>query len=418
MSKKKNKTDCKTEGCEERAEYGYEHKVFIACKIHRILEPEELRMVNVKNKRCIKCKKTMDPIYGLEGGEKTHCYKCREPEMVNLKEYKKCFCNRVLPSFGFKKGKANATHCKDCKTEGMFNVTEKKCFCGKHQPVFGTVIRKATHCSSCKTPEMFDVINEICFCGKARPSFGLEIKKSTHCKECKTPEMFNVNCKKCFCGRVQPSFALSGNQASHCYDCKTSGMINVNAKRCLTEHCDTYAWNPNYEDYFMRCFMYVFPDKPIARNYKTKETAMVNYIMERFNNQDWVWDKRIENGISLKRPDLYLNLDDMKLTIECQESHHKSDDCTCINRRIMELSLDVKHIPMVSLYFNPDSYKNKEGKKIESCWGVTPKTGIAIIVDKEMWEKRLKVLGDTIEYWLKNKTEKTVEIIELFHDQD
>jgi Holliday junction resolvasome RuvABC endonuclease subunit len=32
------------------------------------------------------------------------------------------------------------------------------------------------------------------------------------------------------------------------------------------------------------------------------------------------------------------------------------------------------------------------------------------------WEKRLETLTEQIDYWLENKTDKMVEIIQLFYD--
>ena len=36
-------------------------------------------------------------------------------------------------------------------------------------------------------------------------------------------------------------------------------------------------------------------------------------------------------------------------------------------------------------------------------------------VKKIEWEQRLHALGETIEYWLTHRTDKTVEIIQLFY---
>jgi hypothetical protein len=38
------------------------------------------------------------------------------------------------------------------------------------------------------------------------------------------------------------------------------------------------------------------------------------------------------------------------------------------------------------------------------------------ITDKEEWTYRLNILKDTIDYWLENYTDKTVEVIQLFYD--
>jgi len=63
-------------------------------------------------------------------------------------------------------------------------------------------------------------------------------------------------------------------------------------------------------------------------------------------------------------------------------------------------------------------YLDKESNKITSCWGINNK-GHCIIKKgkKEEWNNRLKELKEQIQYWLDNKTDKTVEVIQLFYDQ-
>lgn len=57
----------------------------------------------------------------------------------------------------------------------------------------------------------------------------------------------------------------------------------------------------------------------------------------------------------------------------------------------------------------------KEKKKIKSCWGLDKK-GFSIITKEKEWEDRLKTISNQINYWTKNNTDKTVEIIQLFYD--
>jgi hypothetical protein len=107
---------------------------------------------------------------------------------------------------------------------------------------------------------------------------------------------------------------------------------------------------------------------------------------------------------------------DQVIIVEIDENQHIDYDCTCENKRIMELSQDLAHRPIVFIRFNPDEYK-KNGIKITSCWG-TNQNGICVVKKskKVEWEKRLHALGETIEYWLTHRTDKTVEIIQLFYD--
>ena len=84
----------------------------------------------------------------------------------------------------------------------------------------------------------------------------------------------------------------------------------------------------------------------------------------------------------------------------------------------MLLSQDVGHRPIVFIRFNPDDYMSGDSK-ITSCWG-NNKMGICCIkkTKTKEWNTRLEVLYTQIEYWAvpEHKTEKTIEVVELFYD--
>ena len=91
-------------------------------------------------------------------------------------------------------------------------------------------------------------------------------------------------------------------------------------------------------------------------------------------------------------------------------------ECTCENKRIMQISKDLGHRPVVFIRFNPDGYKDHNGLSVPSCWAQN-QYGVMTIKPKKKveWESRIDVLKEQIRYWMKNSTEKTVEIIELFY---
>ena len=134
---------------------------------------------------------------------------------------------------------------------------------------------------------------------------------------------------------------------------------------------------------------------------------------------DWVCDKTVRDGCSKKRPDLLLDLGFQVIIVEIDENQHTDYDCSCENKRIMELSVDVGHRPIVFIRFNPDDYIEKYGKKVRSEWH-TNKTGLFVINPKKqkLWQKRLDILYEQIRYWSENKTEKMIETIHLFYDHD
>jgi len=84
-------------------------------------------------------------------------------------------------------------------------------------------------------------------------------------------------------------------------------MIDIKNKKCKSYLCSTQV-SEKYDGYCLYCYMNLFPDKPVSRNYKTKEYAVVEFVKSTFPNLSWIADKRILDGRSRRRPDLFLDL--------------------------------------------------------------------------------------------------------------
>ena len=207
------------------------------------------------------------------------------------------------------------------------------------------------------------------------------------------------------------------SKAIYCSIHKLDGMIDVKNKTCKTHLCYTRV-KDKYDGYCLYCYVNLFPEKPLSRNYKTKEYTVVEYIKNKYNNFQWISDKTIKDGCSKRRPDLLLDFGYQVIIIEIDENQHIDYDCSCENKRTMELSKDVNHRPIIFIRFNPDDYLI-EDKKIPSCWTLNSKGLCVIKKSKENeWLDRLHTLSQQIDYWINpcNKTNKTVEIIQLFYD--
>ena len=193
-------------------------------------------------------------------------------------------------------------------------------------------------------------------------------------------------------------------------------MISVVSKRCKTEGCGTITQKERNKGYCLHCYMHVFPNEKITRNYKVKENEVLNFIIEKFSSCTVVRDRRIQDGCSARRPDVHIDLGYQVIIVEVDENQHETFDCSCENKRIMQLSQDVGHRKIVFIRFNPDEYI-ENGVKVDSCF-VRTKLGFLVIPKSKQseWENRLNVLHDTIKYWMKYKTNKTVEIVHLFYD--
>jgi very-short-patch-repair endonuclease len=227
-------------------------------------------------------------------------------------------------------------------------------------------------------------------------------------------DVINNTCLEC---NSRPCYNVEGETtAIYCAKHRKENMVNVVSPTCKTNLCSTIVQSNKYDGYCIRCFIHLFPDKPVSRNYKTKEQATVDFIKQYFPDKTIITDKQISGGCSKRRPDILIDFGEQIIIVEIDEYQHKSYD-NCDNRRMMEISQDLGHRPVVFIRFNPDDYIDKNNTKIKSCWTTTRKTGLVKIDNKKIWQERLNVLKNQVKYWINNKTEKTVENIHLFYDE-
>ncbi len=321
-------------------------------------------------------------------------------------------------------GLKNTLFCSEHKQEGMVDIKSKRCeYDGcKTQPTFNFEGQKmAIFCSKHKQVGMIDVKSKTCeYDGcKTRPTYNFEGQKmAIFCAQHKQDGMVDIKHKTCQhegC-KTRPTFNFDGQKdAIFCSEHKQDGMVDVVSKTCKYDWCSTRV-SDKYEGYCLRCFIHTFPDKPVSRNYKTKEYSVVEFVKQTFPELTLVTDKKVQGGCSRKRPDILLDLGYQIIIVEIDENQHIDYDCSCENKRMMELSQDLGHRPIIFIRFNPDDYLIKN-KNITSCWG-QDKKGICVVKKSKTneWNERLKELENQINYWLRNNTNKTIETIHLFYD--
>ena len=383
---KKNHKLCIHDNCKIVSSFNIEGETKpLYCFLHKTND-----MVNVRTKSyCIHvgCKKY--PTFNLEGESKRlYCFQHKSDDMVNIVD-KPCIypgC-KILPIFNVE-GQTKRLYCSLHKLDGMVNIKSKTCIHSncKTLPIFNIEGEtKPLYCSLHKSDDMVNVIDKICI----YPG-------------CKTLATFNIE---------------GETKRLYCSLHKSNDMINIKDKICKTHLCYTQV-KDKYDGYCLYCYINIFPDKPLSRNYKTKEYSVVDFVKNKYPNLNWISDKKISNGFSKRRPDLLLDLIYQIIIIEIDENQHIDYDCSCENKRIMELSQDVGHRPIIFIRFNPDDYTNNN-VNITSCWSQNNK-GICVVKkskEKE-WNERLKSLENQINYWINpdNKTNKTIETIQLFYD--
>ena len=186
--------------------------------------------------------------------------------------------------------------------------------------------------------------------------------------------------------------------------CKNHG----GGKRCL--RCVDHCGRKKYRGYCYTCFISVFPEEKIHKNYKTKELAVVSYIKNEFPDMAFTNDKIIQGGSSLFRPDIFIDLITYVIIVEVDEHAHNGYDESKEQTRIDKILVDVAHRPIIFIRFNPDS--NSIGP---SCW-TYDNEGMAVVKAKRAkeWQDRLEELKTKIGFWKNTIPDKKIVLIKLF----
>ena len=345
--------------------------------------------VHDKNKHL--CKECGGSQLCVHEKRKDYCKDCGGTQICihGISRYtcKEC-SNKAYCSHGVYKG-----HCKECKGSQVCPHNKIKSGCKDCSPHLLCIHNKRpAKCRECGGSAYceHDKIQSRCReCGGG--SFCMHDKRKSYCKECGGSayckhDKYKTKCKEC------------GGKAL----CKSKWCDKLNSKK--------------YKGYCQLCFIHLFPEQKVSRNYKTKEGEVLNRIKEVYPNLTWVIDKMVQDGCSKRRPDLLLDMGTHIIIIEIDENKHTSYDCSCENKRLMELSQDVGHRPIVFIRFNPDAYTDITGNKISSCWKINSSGMMSLVTRKLLeWEERIKTLKTQIQYWIDNSSEKTIEIIELYY---
>jgi hypothetical protein len=450
---------CEFNDCYLKPSFNFDNQKAKFCSTHKV---EGMINIAHKTSNCTYLNCSIRASYNFENIIKPiYCAKHKSENMIivtiKLCEFKDC---NVLPSFNII-GKKNGIYCLTHKLENMVDVKHDKAKCKEDNCNTRSTynyknIKSPAYCVDHKLPDMIDVCNKQCeFNGCTfQPNFNfIEEKIGRFCSIHKLENMVNVTAIKCKfdnCTKHPTYNNINDKIGLYCVEHKLENMIDVKHKRCNYENClirASYNYEnekigiycvqhkkddmidkthikcltplcivratPKYDNYCFRCYIYTFPDKPTARNYKTKEQSTTDYIKIKYPNYTWIIDKKIRDGCSLRRPDLLLDLGYQVIIIEVDENQH--NNYSCENKRLMEISQDINHRSLIFIRFNPDAYTQNNKKKL-SCW-ILDGNGLCVIRNKDKWNERLLKLYNEINYWIDNKTDKTIELVELFYDK-
>jgi hypothetical protein len=334
------------------------------------------------------------PSYCIHNRQKAQCIDCNGTSICEHKRVK--------------------FRCKDCGGNGICKHNKRKTYCKECGG--GSIFCKHDiikyRCKQCKGSEICNHGNRKQFCKECMGSqICIHKRRKDYCKECKGSQICIHNKQKYIC------VECNGSQTCEHKKWKVYCKLCNGKNLCKSSWCETMVNNKKYNGYCVKCCINLFPDIKVSRNYKTKENTVIEFIKTNFLEYTWVTNKTIIGGCSNRKPDIYVDMGSHILIVEIDEHEHKSYDCICENKRIMELSKDFNHRPLVFLRFNPDSYINRSNVKVLTCWSAG-KNGIFKVPQRKYaeWNKRLNILKEQIAYWTHNPTTKTIEVIHLFYD--
>ena len=212
-------------------------------------------------------------------------YRCHNPPPPPTQPTKYEICN---PNPLLHRASVKGKTCQDpfCLTLANYNAEGK---------------RVGLYCNAHKEKGMVNVAMKKCLDPKCLtlPNYNTEGKKGgVFCSKHKKKGMVNVKDKTCqdpFC-LTGPSYNAEGKRVGlYCKAHKEKGMVNVRAPSCKSVWCPTLVI-AKYEGYCLFCFVHVFPNKPVARNYKTKELAVVEFVKKRRSTSMSRVEMRREGG--------------------------------------------------------------------------------------------------------------------------
>jgi len=352
--------------------------------------------------------------------------------------------------------KKNKYNCKECKGSQICEHNIIKNICKVCNPNFYCIHNKdKRYCKECGSSSY---CNHNKIKGQCKECKGSQIcehnKRKSCCKECKGSQICEHNkskyyCKICLgtsiCIHDKPKYSCKeckgkgicehNKEKRYCKECKGSKICEHNKQRktciicnpsCACEECKLiYVSNRTiYYPLCQACFCNKYPDNEKSTLYKIKEKYLRDELRRQFPNNDinMIFDKKVEDGCSLRRPDVLIDCLTHSIVIECDEEQHKLYKCE--ERRTNELYLDLGDIPLIMIRFNPDRYVNENEEKVEGCF--KPLINIEDIhkkkfydINKKEWKRRIDILVEEIKKYLQLDTfpNKMYTEIKLFYDE-
>lgn len=221
-------------------------------------------------------------------------------------------------------------------------------------------------------------------------------KKKVECKECGGIRICEHDKRKDYCKEC--------NGAQICEHDKIKKDCVICSPNYACQNCKLQIRSDNktYRPYCFKCYCVLNPDIEIKRRYKTKENLLAEALKDMNLNINFIQDKKVNGGCSLRRPDFLFDIFTHTVIVECDENDHKDYSTSCEIAKLNETFTDLADRPMILIRFNPDNYEGK------SCFDKECK------LIKSEWNKRIKVLKKELKKAIKEIPEELITIIKLF----
>ena len=365
---------CEHPGCQKQPNYNYFSETKpIFCSSHKLEN-----MIDIKNKRCEHdgCQKRPNYNYANESTSR-FCSSHKLENMIDIisKRCEQDGCQK-RPNYNYA-NESTARFCSSHKLENMVDIKNKRC----HHPGCQTIpnynyARETTaiFCSSHKLENMIDIISKKCQhsgCQKI-PNYNYARETTAiFCSSHKLENMVDIKNKRCHhpgCQTIPNYNYARETTAIFCSSHKLENMVDIKNKRCKSSDIcmGTFA-NVKYKGYCARCYQHLFPNDPLSFQIrsKTKEIAVrdyINSIFEGFQHDIPLWTGNCD-CTHRRRIDHRKLIGNTLLCIETDENQHRSYDKTDEEIRYDDVMM-LHGGKFVYIRFNPDKYKDKNGKSM------------------------------------------------------
>jgi hypothetical protein len=270
--------------------------------------------------------------------------------MIDIK-HKKCIeidCNK-RPNYNLS-NETRGLYCSKHKLDNMINVTSKRCIyinCSK-QPIYNIPSESTgLYCLEHKLINMINIKNNKCQYNKCKDIalYGLVNKKPQFCINHKKENMINI---------------ILYNKCS-IFECKEEyNIIFDNIKYCLT-HCPNKSVETTIKRLCKYCDIleestYICNECNKIRN--KKEWAIVRHLRKVIKNPFDFNSSKMLQGCSMKRPDIYFELNKHCVIVEIDENQHDTytDSCECA--RVNEIVNGIGGKSVIIIRYNTDKTTN------------------------------------------------------------